>query len=156
MSKFLLRRKYFQRHSQLLNSIATEIVFVLKIWKWYFGKQENASKTFWLTFYLFLVLLQNQLWLNIPVTLLQLFQTLLPLKHLCLLSFEYKACKLQVAILFYSISPKEVNISSMIIPERRYIYFFSILQDVQTALEHSIAGCWCSRFLFSLFAGFIF
>ena len=83
-------------------------------------------------------------------------QTLLPLKHLCLLSFEYKACKLQVAILFYSISPKEVNISSMIIPERRYIYFFSILQDVQTALEHSIAGCWCSRFLFSLFAGFIF
>ena len=111
MSKFLLRRKYFQRHSQLLNSIATEIVFVLKIWKWYFGKQENASKTFWLTFHLFLVLLQNQLWKNIPVTLLQLFQLPNPsaLKHLCLLSFEYKACKLQVAILFYSISPKEVS-----------------------------------------------
>ena len=149
MSKFLLRRKYFQRHSQLLNSIATEIVFVLKIWNWYFGKQENASKTFWLTFHLFLVLLQNQLWLNIPVTLLQLFQTLLPLKHLCLLSFEYKACKLQVAILFYSISPKEVNISSMIIPERRYIYFFSILLDC-TRCPDSTGALNCRMLVFQI------
>ena len=169
MSKFLLRRKYFQRHSQLLNSIATEIVFVLKIWNWYFGKQENASKTFWLTFHLFLVLLQDQLWKNIPVTLLQLFQLPNPsaLKHLCLLSFEYKACKLQVVILFYSIYPREVSKSFSLsqifrqwLFQREDIYisfqFSLIAQDVQTALEHSIAGCWCSRFLFSLFAGFIF
>ena len=66
-------------------------------------------------------------------------------------------CKLQFYFTQYlQIFLVIANISSMIIPERRYIYFFSILQDVQTALEHSIAGCWCSRFLFSLFAGFIF
>ena len=93
-------------------------------------------------------------------------QTLLPLKHLCLLSFEYKACKLQVAILFYSISQevsKSFSLSQIFrqrLSQREDIYisfqFSLIAQDVQTALEHSIAGCWCSRFLFSLFAGFIF
>ena len=147
----------------------TKIAFVLKIWNWYFGKQENASKTFWFTFHLFLVLLQNQLWQNIPVTLLQLCQMPNPSAPEAPLSGEFWIKSLQ--FLFYSTSPREVNRSSSLShifrqqchfprsSQREDIYisfqFSLIAQDVQTALKHSIAGCWCSRFLFSLFAGSI-
>ena len=159
MSKFLLRRKYFQRHSQLLNSIATEIVFVLKIWNWYFGKQENASKTFWLTFHLFLVLLQNQLCQNIPVTLLQLFQLPNPSAPEAPLFAEFWIQSLQIAscnfiLLNISKGSQQIflviaNISSTIIPERRYIYFFSILLDC-TRCPDSTGALSCRMLVFQI------
>ena len=146
---------------------------MLKIWNWYFGKQENASKTFWLTFHLFLVLLQNQLCQNIPVTLLQLCQWSNPSAPEAPLFGEFWIQSLQF-LLNISKGGKSTNLPRY----RKYFVssatfhahfredtsdFFSFLLDCCTrcpdstgALNWLIARCWCSRFLFSLFAGFIF
>ena len=137
----------------------TKIAFVLKIWNWYFGKQENASKTFWFTFHLFLVLLQNQLWQNIPVTLLQLCQMPNPSAPEAPLSGEFWIKSLQ--FLFYSTYPREVNRSSSLShifrqqchfprsSQREDIYFFSILLD-RTRCPDSTEALNCRMLVFQI------
>ena len=209
MSKFLLRRKYFQRHSQLLNSFATySIAFTFKaiMEDGEIVDRKSAVKTLPSHFLLFdrdqncfcienLKLIFWKTGKRVKNILIDLspfsclapeptlsehsshtFTTLPMVKPFCPWStFVWWVLNTKPAIFTQHLQGREINN----LPRYRKYFvssatfhahfredtsdFFSFLLDCCTrcpdstgALNWLIARCWCSRFLFSLFAGFIF